>query len=99
MPNHVHVLVSLSPDARIETEVGAWKSVSTRAINAKVGRRGSLWQEDYFDRLVRDQAHFSNCVRYIRRNPEKARLRTGEYELWEGSLALHVQGDGAPSGR
>jgi putative transposase len=97
MPNHAHVLVSLHPDSRIEVEVGAWKSISARAINAKIGRRGTLWQEDYFDRLVRDRAHFGNCARYIRRNPEKARLRTGEYELWQGPLAVEAQGEGAPS--
>jgi REP element-mobilizing transposase RayT len=91
MPNHAHVLVSLHPYARIEAEVGAWKSVSARAINKQVSRRGNLWQEDYFDRLVRDQAHFGNCARYIRRNPEKARLRTGEYELWEGPLAMEAR--------
>jgi REP element-mobilizing transposase RayT len=94
MPNHAHVLVSLHPSARLEDEVGAWKSVSARAINRRLGRRGTLWQEDYFDRLVRDARHFANCVRYIRRNPEKARLRAGEYELWESELA---QGVGAPS--
>ena len=91
MPNHVHVLASLHPDARLEVEVGAWKSVSARGINRHLGRRGTLWQEDYFDRLVRDARHFANCVRYIRRNPEKARLRQGEYELWESDLAREIE--------
>ncbi len=30
MPNHVHVLVTLSKDDRLESEVGAWKSVSAK---------------------------------------------------------------------
>jgi hypothetical protein len=47
------------------------------------------WQQDYFDRLVRDADHFANCVRYIRRNPVKAKLRAGEYTLWESEM---VQG-------
>jgi len=94
MPNHAHVLASLHPQTRLEDEVGAWKSVSARGINRHLGRRGTLWQEDYFDRLVRDARHFGNCVRYIRRNPEKAHLHSSEYELWESELA---QGVGAPS--
>ena len=88
MPNHVHVLVTLSKDDRLESEVGAWKSVSARRINRLLGRSGALWQEDYFDRLVRDREHFANCVRYIRRNPEKARLPAGEFHLFESDLAL-----------
>lgn len=42
MPNHAHLLVSLHPEARIEVEVGAWKSVSARAINRHLGRCGKL---------------------------------------------------------
>jgi hypothetical protein len=86
MPNHVHVLVSLNAEADVEDEVGAWKSISARAINRQLKRHGTLWQEDYFDRMIRDQRHFENCPRYIRRNPEKAQLRTGEYELSESEF-------------
>ena len=55
-----------------------------------LSRSGSLWQRDYFDRLVRDEAHFANCVRYIRRNPEKARLGEAEYLLYESELASTI---------
>ncbi len=77
MPNHVHVLCSLSAGAKLEKVVGAWKSVSSRKIGRACGRRGTLWGEDYFDRLIRDAEHFANVVRYIRRNPLKAGLRDG----------------------
>jgi hypothetical protein len=40
--------------------------------------------------LVRDAAHFANCVRYIRRNPEKARLGEAEYLLYESELASTI---------
>jgi putative transposase len=48
-------------------------------------------QRDYFDRLVRDEKHFANCVRYIRRNPAKARLHSGEYILCESELARNIE--------
>ncbi len=92
MPNHAHVLVTLRHDALLEQEVGAWKSVSSRRINAQLGRHGTLWQEDYFDRLIRDELHFGRCIRYIQGNPAKARLHDGEYSHFE-----RPQGDGAPS--
>ena len=52
--------------------------------------QADFWQRDYFDRLVRDEKHFANCVRYIRRNPEKAQLSKGEFILWESELAKGV---------
>ena len=85
MPNHAHALVSLHTGAALEKVVGAWKSVSSRRINARLGRRGTLWQEDYFDRLIRDAGHFGNVARYIRRNPVKAGLRRG-FTLYESEL-------------
>jgi len=90
MPNHVHALVSVMKDevASLAEVIGAWKSVSAHRVNACLGRKGALWQEDYFDRLVRNGQHFANCVRYVRRNPEKARLREGAFTHWESELAL-----------
>tara|TARA_R110002096_G_scaffold28236_5_gene85732 strand:- start:1020 stop:1691 length:672 start_codon:yes stop_codon:yes gene_type:complete len=90
MPNHVHVLFGLSPEWKLEQLVHSWKRQSAKKVNALEGRRGRLWQKDYFDRLIRDQKHFENCVRYIRRNPEKARLSEGEYLLFESDPAKQV---------
>jgi putative transposase len=56
-----------------------------------LGRSGNLWQRDYFDRLVRDENHFANCLRYIRRNPEKARLPKGQYILYQSDLAKRIE--------
>ena len=92
MPNHVHVLFSLMGEARLEKEIGAWKSIASRRINARLARSGALWQEDYFDRMIRDAEHFARCVRYIRRNPVKAGLREGDFELWESEGALGIDG-------
>jgi hypothetical protein len=52
-----------------------------------LGRTGFLWQRDYFDRLVRNEPHLASCVRDIRRNPENARPREGEYALDESDIA------------
>ena len=83
MPNHVHTL--FTPKEKIEKSVQAWKGVSARVIG-----KGSIWQRDYRDTLIRDADHFRNAVRYIRRNPSKAKLREGEYSLWESPRAAAV---------
>jgi putative transposase len=91
MPNHVHALFRLQPDHGLEEIVHTWKSFTAHRINALRGTRGHLWQRDYFDRLVRDEAHFRRCVRYIRRNPAKARLPANGYLLYESDLARAIE--------
>ena len=76
MPNHVHVL--FSPLVPMEKLIQAWKSQTARVLG-----RGPIWQRDYRDTLVRDEEHFANVLRYIRRNPLKARLVEGMFTLWE----------------
>lgn len=71
MPNHVHALFVQNANWPLEKLLRSWKSFSSRKINSLLGRDGSLWQRHYFDRLVRDEKHFANCVRYIHRNPAK----------------------------
>ena len=90
MPNHVHALFVLNAIWTLEKVIRSWKRFSSREINRGLERSGSLWQRDYFDRLVRDQQHFANCVRYIRRNPKRARLTGGQYILFENDIARAI---------
>jgi putative transposase len=90
MPNHVHALFVQNPAWPLEKLIQSWKRFTAREINKLVERSGSLWQRDYFDRLVRDEKHFVNCVRYIRRNPEKAGISEGEFILWESEIARGI---------
>jgi len=86
----VHALLVQNPEWPLEKLIRSWKGFTARRINALLGRSGSLWQRDYFDRLVRDEKHFANCVCYIRRNPEKARLSDNEYVLYESETARGI---------
>lgn len=83
MPNHVHALFSMCEGHLLEELLQSWKGFTSREINRLVGRSGPLWQKSYFDRLIRNEEHFWNAARYIRRNPEKSRLEPGEYALFE----------------
>jgi REP element-mobilizing transposase RayT len=91
MPNHVHALLVQNPEHPLEDLLRSWKTFSSRTIIQLRARSGSLWQRSYFDRLVRDEKHFRNCVRYIRRNPEKAHMVAGEYLLYESALAKQIE--------
>lgn len=83
MPNHVHALFTLLGEHHLDELLHSWKSFTANKIHEAVGGRGHLWQRDYFDRLIRDETHFRNCVRYICKNPEKAHLQPNEYLRFE----------------
>jgi REP element-mobilizing transposase RayT len=85
------MLTALCQPWTIEQLVHSWKRFTARRINELLGREGALWQRDYFDRIVRDEGHFGNCVRYIRRNPEKAGLNVGACRLYESEFAQAVE--------
>ncbi len=97
MPNHVHALFSLAPRWKLESILHQWKGSCARAINGQVQRAGTIWMKDYFDRMIRDAAHFWRCARYIRRNPAKAKLRPGEFTLFESDHVRAVL-DGKANG-
>ncbi len=82
MPNHVHTLFSPFPKQLLERTLHSWKGFTAKEINFLLGRSGSVWSPDYHDRMIRDEAHFDSCVRYIRRNPMKAGLGSSEYTLF-----------------
>lgn len=91
MPNHVHAVFVLNSAWLLENIILSWKGFTARRINPLIGRTGGVWQRDYFDRLVRNGKHLANCIRYIRRNPKRARLHHGEFLLYESELAKGIQ--------
>ncbi|MCC5805232.1 MAG: transposase [Opitutales bacterium] len=84
MPNHVHVLFRLLHGHRLESVLKSWKGFTAREINRRMGRSGALWQEEYWDRLVRNERHWKRCAQYICENPLRARLPEGAYLLSGG---------------
>ena len=74
MPNHVHALITQSDGHRLAGVVQAWKGISAKAINKVLGRTGQVWQRDYHDRFMRDEAHFERARAYIEGNPVAAGL-------------------------
>ena len=83
MPNHVHVVLQPMSGHPVADVVKSWKGFTSREINRLRGTQGPLWQERYWDRLLRSPLHHVMCREYIRLNPAKAHLREGEYAWWE----------------
>ena len=73
MPNHVHAL--LEPIVPLEKLMGGIKGASARYANLRLGRTGKpFWQDESFDRWVRDEPEFIRTKMYIENDPVRARL-------------------------
>jgi REP element-mobilizing transposase RayT len=99
MPNHVHILFRLRPGQKLEDVIHSWKSFTAKGLNRRLGRNGPLWQEDYWDRMIRNPRHLQACLGYIRDNPSKARLPDGAYTLFEGSARVGLVMNGGQDAR
>ncbi len=74
MPNHVHLLLRPSENIALEDIMHSIKSYTALKINRLLNRTGKFWQEDYFDRYIRNYEHFEKTISYIELNPVKAKL-------------------------
>jgi putative transposase len=84
MPNHVHVLIEQIEGYALGSVIHSWKSYTANLINKQ--KRDRLWAADYFDRFIRNEAHYESAKFYIEYNPVKARL-VAKPEDWPYSSA------------
>jgi putative DNA methylase len=91
MPNHVHILIKVMSHASLSEVMKTLKGYTAHEANKLLGRRGKFWQEDYFDRYIRDENHYISTVRYIENNPVKANLCKNAADWLYGSACLKNQ--------
>ena len=85
MSNHVHFIVV--PET-LGSMGNVFKYVNmkySQYFNKKFGERGHLFQGRFFS-TVMDEAHTMTCVKYIERNPVRAKMVKGPLE-WKWSSA------------
>jgi REP element-mobilizing transposase RayT len=89
MPDHIHGILAIdrpedharpAPSTRPHVVPGSLgaivrtlKSTAARAINRSSG--GPIWQRNYYERVVRDDAELQRVRAYIINNPARWRLR------------------------
>ena len=74
MPNHVHVIVEMVQGHSLSDIVRSWKSFTSHRANARLGRTGSFWYADYFDRYMRNEEHLAQTIGYVEQKSVKAGL-------------------------
>ncbi|MGD8253257.1 MAG: transposase [Syntrophobacterales bacterium] len=83
MDNHVHVLLKPIHENALQSILHSWKSFTALQIQRQFGRHGAIWQDEYFDRIVRDEGEFLEKAQYILNNPRKRWPELEEYP-WVG---------------
>ncbi|PKU23072.1 transposase [Telmatospirillum siberiense] len=71
MNDHVHVMVEAVEPWRLHQILHSWKSFSAYTLQRRYGRLGSVWQDESFDRVIRDEAEYAEKRTYILNNPAK----------------------------
>jgi putative transposase len=80
MPDHFHALVEgVKPDSDFREMVRRWKQ-GTGYQWKRSGHSNALWQEGYFDRILRERDRSEAVVRYIIANPLRAGLVSDIHE-------------------
>ena len=82
MANHYHMTMRPFPDNDLEKELGAIKRTVARAINEREQLAGSLWQQECYDRILRDEEHLYQVLQYIGRNPYAAGIPRAKWRRW-----------------
>ncbi len=82
MPNHVHAVMKALPTFELEDVLGAIKGYVSHEINRQLKRKGRLWQNESYDRIIRDEEHLYRVVQYIGRNPKKANIAVKSWYRW-----------------
>jgi REP element-mobilizing transposase RayT len=79
MPDHVHALVRCLPHPdggmyHLAEVLHSFKSFSAHQVLKQRGKTGKIWQDERYDRMVRDEAEFLEKWNYLRNNPVKKGL-------------------------
>src|SRR5579863_1904145 len=77
MPDHVHLLITLSADMAIEKAMQLIKGRFSFRLKKELGYLGEVWQRGFSEVRVKDQQYFLRCQAYIAENPVKAGLVAG----------------------
>jgi len=85
MPNHVHLL--FTPLQKKENEwfslaeiMNSIKGASSHSVNNLLQRKGTLWLDESFDRIMRSSEELGNKILYIVGNPVAAGLANGPHD-------------------
>jgi REP element-mobilizing transposase RayT len=82
MANHCHLTIRPFDGFALEGEIGSIKRIVAAYIHRQEHREGQLWQQESYDRIIRDEEHLYRVVQYIGANPHRANIPRNAWNRW-----------------
>jgi len=85
MPNHVHLVFELLKSGKTVSKImQSIKRISAYRSNIHLKRSGTFWQDESYDRLIRDDKELYFIIKYVLNNPVKAGLAI-KWDEWRNT--------------
>ncbi len=91
MDNHVHLIVVPEREGSLMWGIGETHRLYTRMINFREGWRGYLWQGRFLSSPL-DEKYLYAAVRYVERNPVRAKMVSKAQDYKWSSAQAHIKG-------
>jgi REP element-mobilizing transposase RayT len=83
MPDHVHAALTPRDGYDLSRITKGIKGASARLLNQRRGTRGAVWQDESWDRIVRDHDECCRELDYMFQNPLRKGLTDDPWK-WPG---------------
>jgi putative transposase len=88
MPDHVHFFCAPDHDSKSLSDfMLAWKQWTSKRMIRECRETGPIWQEEFFDHLLRNEDWYEEKREYLLQNPVRAGLVKSAKEWpWHGEI-------------
>jgi len=90
MPDHIHLVIELESGGTLRQVMQSLKGYTALKINQQRHQRGHVWQEQYYDHLIRNEEDLRSTITYCYENPARMGLvqNAGDYPFWRCKFVL-----------
>ncbi|MFI5144991.1 MAG: transposase [Ignavibacteria bacterium] len=84
MPEHFHIILHPMKDFPLKRIMKGIKGVTANKINLERKTKGSIWMDESYDRIIRNEKEFGAIANYMLNNPVERGLidYPWKYEFW-----------------
>jgi putative transposase len=91
MPDHVHLFCRSTGNGKsLSGFLQAWKQWTSKRLKAELGFPPPVWQEGFFDHILRSEESYAQKWKYVKENPVRAQL-VNNADQWQFSGHIHFE--------
>lgn len=90
MPDHIHLIFQLTGNKTLSEVIKSLKQFTGRRIKQRMHVKTPIWQEQYYDHLIRKDEDLLEIIKYCWYNPVRAGIvdNPNEYPYWRSKYEL-----------